>query len=143
MAATAPQPEVPSTSHQLTLALLGGLTLASVLFAHIATVQTPGLDPPPESAALFVVAATAAAVGYLLVSQESRLGYPAGVLAGLVTLGAVGTILTGVYGAAGPETNPVGPVVYVLLAAGVALASLVAWRGGSRSASSRGSGSPR
>lgn len=113
----------PSTEwHRLTAAFLVGLTLASALFAHVAAVQTPGLDPPPETFALFVVAAVAGAVAYVLVSQESAYGYAAAALAALVVLAEMAAVLLGVFGDPGPETNPLGPIAYAV----VALATLVA-----------------
>lgn len=129
--------QAASEWHHVTLALLGGLAVASVLFAHIAVVQTPGLDPPPETAALFIVAGTASAIGYLLVKQDSALGYPVGMLAGLVIVVEVAVVVTGSYGTAGPETNPVGPAVYVALAVAVVVTSAVAWRRRTANASRR------
>lgn len=141
-AGTHPEPDPPMW-HQLTVALLGGLTLASVLFAHVSTTQTPGLDPPPESAALFIAAASVAVVGYLLATNGSPIGYPVGALAGLVVVATTAVIATGVYGPAGPETNPIGPVAYLGLAAGASLASVKAWRGSRRAGSETASDSPR
>jgi peptidoglycan/LPS O-acetylase OafA/YrhL len=118
----------PGPWHDVTLAVLGGLAVASVLFAHVAVVQTPGLDPPPEMVALFVAAAALATVGYLLVRSRAPLGYPVGVFVGLVVIAEAVAVVAGVFGPAGPETNPVGPVVYVGLAVVVVVSSGVAWR---------------
>lgn len=114
----------------ISLALLAGLMVASSGFGLTAVVQTPGLDPPPESVALFVVVTSASVLSYLLVRWEVAVGYPAAVLTGafvFVTLGLVGT---GTLGPIGPRTNPVGPVFYAALGTGVVGATLLAWRGG-------------
>lgn len=133
----------PSQWHQVTAGLLGGLTVASVLFAHIAVVQTPGLDPPPETAALFIVAATVASIGYLLVRQGSAVGYLIGVLTGVVILAEVGFVISGAYGPAGPATNPVGPAVYLLLSVVVIVSSILAWRHRGGTSAAAGSSPPR
>lgn len=117
-----------STWHRVTVSLLGGLTVASTLFCFVAAVQTPGLDPPPETVALFVVAATAAAVSYLLVRQRVGVGYLAGILTGVVVVVEAVVVVAGAYGPPGPETNPVGPAMYLALAVSVVVASAMAWR---------------
>jgi peptidoglycan/LPS O-acetylase OafA/YrhL len=122
----------PSHWHNVTLALLGGLAVASILFAHIAVVQTPGLDPPPQTAALFIVAATIATIGYLLVKQGSASGYLVGILTGVVILAEIALVVGGAYGDAGPETNPIGPGVYILLSVAVVITSTLAWRSRTR-----------
>lgn len=111
-----------------TTALTGGLTVASFMFYLLAAVQTPGLDPPPESVALFLVATTVAAISYLLLRAGSPLGYPAAIVAGVVVFAVVAVIVAGVYGPPGPETNPVGPVVYLVLAAAVVVTAAQSWR---------------
>lgn len=121
--------------HHITVALLGGLTLASILFTHIAVVQTPGLDPPPQTAALFIVAATVALIGYLLVRQNSVVGYPAAILTGIIVLAEVALVVGGTYGDAGPETNPIGPGAYIVLALTVIITSALAWRNQSETSS--------
>lgn len=114
--------------HDVTLALLGGLGVASILFAHIAVVQTPGLDPPPQTAALFIVASTIATIVYLLVKQGSASGYLVGMLTGVVILTEITLVVGGTYGDAGPDTNPIGPGVYILLSVAVVITSTLAWQ---------------
>lgn len=125
----APDPCQPADGWRaLVLAGLVALAVASAGFLHIAVVQPAGLDPPPETAALFVVATALPAGSYLLVRDGHRLGYVAAVASGLWVVVVLGLVLTGAYGPAGDRTNPVGPVVYALLAAGVAVAAVQGWR---------------
>ncbi|MDX1745735.1 MAG: hypothetical protein R3324_07345, partial [Halobacteriales archaeon] len=114
--------------HAVTLALTGGLASASFMFFLIAAFQTPGLDPPPESAALFLVATTAGVISYQLLRAGGTVGYPAAMLTGGFVLVAVALIVVGTYGPAGPRTNPVGPVSYVVLAVAVIVTAGAAWR---------------
>ena len=114
--------------HHIARALVGGLAAASAMFLHTAVVQTPGLDPPPETAALFLVAATGGVISYLLLDRETAVAYTMAVLTGVFVLIAVGVTVLGVYGPAGPETNPVGPIAYVLLAVLVIVTSGISWR---------------
>ena len=116
--------------HRVTLALLAGLVTASLMFFLIAAVQTPGLDPPPESAALFVVVTTAGVVSYHLLRGGDTVGYPAAMLTGGFVLVVLGLVATGTYGPVGPRTNPVGPLSYVALAVAVVVAAGLAWRTG-------------
>ena len=114
--------------HGVALALTGGLVAASFMFFLIAVVQTPGLDPPPESAALFLLATTAGVISDRLLRRGATVGYPAAMLTGGLVLVVVAAILVGTYGPAGPRTNPVGPVAYVTLAGAVVVAAGAAWR---------------
>lgn len=114
--------------HGLTVALTGGLVAASFMFLLIAALRTPGLDPPPESAALFLVATTAGVISYGLLRGDGTAGYPAAMLTGMIVLAVVVLLVTGTYGPAGPRTNPVGPVSYVGLAVAVILTAGAAWR---------------
>lgn len=120
--------------HRVTRALLAGLVAESAMFSLIAVAQTPGLDPPPESAALFIAATTAGVVGYQLSRGGDGVGYLAAVLAAAVAVAVVGVLVAGIYGPAGPRTNPVGPLSYVALAVGTAVAAGVAWRRGDATA---------
>lgn len=121
-------PTTQSTWETTTTALVGGLTVASFMFYLLAAVQTPGLDPPPESVALFLVATTVAAISYLLLRAGNPLGYPASILAGVVVFAVVAALVVGVYGPPGPDTNPIGPAVYLALAAAVVVTAVRAWR---------------
>jgi hypothetical protein len=114
--------------HGLTVALLDGLVAASVMFFLITALRTPGLDPPPESAALFLVAATAGVVSHRLFEDGGSLGYAAAMLTGGFVPVVVALIVTGTYGPAGPRTNPVGPIAYVALAVAVFVMAGIAWR---------------
>ena len=114
--------------HRLTRALLAGLVAASLMFFLIAVVQTPGLDPPPETAALFVVVTTAGVVSSHLLRTEDQFGYPATILTGVFVLGVVALVATGTYGPVGSRTNPVGPVWYLVLAVSVMVAATLGWR---------------
>ena len=49
-------------------------------------------------------------------------------LTGGLVFVVLAVVVTGTYGAAGPRTNPVGPIWYLLLAAGVVVSAGVAWR---------------
>lgn len=111
-----------------TRALLAGLVAASAMFFLIATIQTPGLDPPPESAALFLVVTTAGLTSYELLRSGDALGYLGAMLTGGLVIVILGIILAGTYGDAGPRTNPIGPLSYVLLAIGVIITAGMAWR---------------
>lgn len=114
--------------HRGTLALLGGLVTASVLFFLIVAFQTPGLDPPPETAALFIVVTTAGAISYQLLRWAEPIGYPAAMLTGGLVVVILALVATGTYGPIGPRTNPIGPVSYGLLAGAVIITAGVAWR---------------
>jgi O-antigen/teichoic acid export membrane protein len=114
--------------HGIALALTGGLVAASFMFFLIAAIQTPGLDPPPESAALFLVATTAGVISYGLLRGDDTAGYPAAMLTGTIVLAVVALVVAGTYGPAGPRTNPVGPISYVGLAVAVILTAGAAWR---------------
>ena len=123
-------PAEPTRWHRATGVFLAGLAIASAGFFHIAVVQTPGLDPPPETAAIFLVQTTAAAVSYLFLREGlPAVGYVAAVLTGAFGFLAAVVIVTGRYGAAGPETNPLGPIAWLLLAALVIVSAVLAWRG--------------
>lgn len=127
-----------SRLHDVVVALTDGLVAASFMFFLIAALGTPGLDPPPESAALFLVATTAGLISDRLLRGDGTTGYPAAMGAGLVSLAVVALIVLGTYGPAGPRTNPVGPVSYVALAGTVIIAAGAAWR----SATTAGVSSP-
>ncbi len=114
--------------HGAVVALTGGLVAASFMFFLIAVVQTPGLDPPPESAALFLLATTAGVISDRLLRRGVTAGYPAAMLTGVLVLVVVAVILVGTYGPAGPRTNPIGPISYVALAVAVVVMAGLAWR---------------
>ena len=114
--------------HGAVVALTSGLVAASFMFFLIAVVQTPGLDPPPESAALFLVATTAGVISDRFLRRGATVGYPAAMLTGVVVLVVVAVILVGTYGPGGPRTNPVGPIAYVALAVAVVVTAGLAWR---------------
>jgi peptidoglycan/LPS O-acetylase OafA/YrhL len=118
--------------HQYLRAFLGGLVVASAMFFVVAAVQTPELDPPPETVAVFVVAATAGTVSYLLLDHRPTAGYATAALTGGYVLLEVALVVAGVYGPAGPETNPLGPIIYVVLAVAVVLTAALSWRGRER-----------
>ena len=113
-----------------TLAFLAGIAVGSVLFAHVAAVQTPGLDPPPETFAWFVAMAMASVASYLLVRENVQFSHVAAVLTGLVVLAGISVIVSGTYGAAGQQTNPVGPAALVALAAATIFTAAMGWRDG-------------
>lgn len=114
-----------------TQALLGGLAIASAGFFLITVTQPAGLDPPPQTAALFLVSTTAAAISYLLLAQGlHRLGYTAGILTGLWVIVSVALVVSGMYGPPGPETNPIGPIAWMLLSLAVIVAAVFARREG-------------
>jgi peptidoglycan/LPS O-acetylase OafA/YrhL len=125
--------------HGVAFALTGGLVAASFMFFLIAVVRTPGLDPPPESAALFLVVATAGVISDRLLRRGATAGYPAAMLTGLLVVVAVAVIVVGTYGPGGPRTNPVGPVAYVSLAVAVILVAGAAWRSETTTAGSTAS----
>lgn len=106
------------------LAGLVALAVASAGFLHVTVVQPAGLDPPPETAALFVVATALPAGSYLLVRADYRLGYVAAVVSALWVFVILGLVLAGTYGPVGEGTDPVGPVAYGLLAAGLVVSSV-------------------
>ena len=110
------------------LALLGGHVAASFLFFLSATIQTPGLDPPPESAALFVVVTTAGVISYHLLRTEDISGYPAAMLTGGLTFLILWLVASGTYGPIGPRTNPIGPISYAVLAVALIITSWIGWR---------------
>lgn len=113
----------------ITEALLGGLGVASAGFFLIAITQPTGLDPPPETAALFLVSVTAASISYLLLRRGLRaVGAVAAGLTGAWVVGSVGLVVAGVYGPPGAETNPIGPVAWVLLGLAVIAAAVLARR---------------
>lgn len=116
--------------HGLTLALLSGHVAASLLFFLIAAIQTPGLDPPPESAALFIVVTTAGVISYQLLRWEVALGYPAAILTGGFVFVILALVATGTYGPIGARTNPIGPISYAALGVAVIVSAGVAWRKG-------------
>lgn len=113
---------------QVTVALTSGLAVASAMFFLIAAIGTPGLDPPPETAAMFVLTTTIAVVAVVLLAQDSPTGYPVAILAGGVVVATVALTLLGTFGPAGPRTNPVGPLFYVSLALAVVVEAVLAWR---------------
>lgn len=118
-----------STWDPLTRAFLGGLAIASAGFFVIAVVQTPGLDPPPETAALFLVSMTAATISYLLIGHGLLgPGYIAAMLTGGYVLLSVGVVVNGAYGPSGPETNPIGPIAWILLSVAVIVSAVFALR---------------
>lgn len=130
MAQSTPSTATASMWDRSTRALLGGLAVASAGFFHISVVQTPGLDPPPESAALFLVATAGAVVSFLLLAYDLRsAGYALSVLNGLYVLVVLAVVVSGTYGPAGSETNPLGPVAWVVLAVAVVVSAGLAWRG--------------
>lgn len=114
--------------HRITLALLGGLVAASFMFFLIAAIQTPGLDPPPESTALFIVVTTAGVISYHLLRGKDAIGYPAAILTSGFVFVILGLVATGTYGPIGPRTNPIGPISYGALAVAVIITAGIAWR---------------
>lgn len=116
--------------YRLTLSLLGGHVAASVLFFLIVAIQTPGLDPPPESAALFIVITTAGVISYQLLRWDDPLGYPAAILTGGLVFVILALVASGTYGPIGGRTNPVGPVSYIALAAALIVTAAMGWRAG-------------
>lgn len=116
--------------HHVTLALLGGLVVASFMFFLIVVVQTPGLDPPPESAALFIAVTAAGVVSHQLLRATDTIGYPAAMLTGGFVFVILALVATGTYGPIGTRTNPIGPVSYVALA--VAASYRQEWPGETR-----------
>lgn len=125
-------PEERSTTqsewHRVTRVLVGGFVTASFMFFLLAGLQTPGLDPPPESAALFVVVTTAGMISYLLLDAEGSIGYGTSIFTGLIALMILVVVGSGVYGDIGPRTNPLGPLFYLVLALAVIASAGLAWR---------------
>lgn len=118
-----------STWDGLARAFLVGLAIANAGFFHIAVVATPGLDPPPETAAVFLVATAAAATSYVLLARGLlELGYLAAILSGAYVLVSAVLVVAGIYGPPGPETNPLGPIAWVLLALAVVASAWLARR---------------
>lgn len=124
------RPAGRSRWHGLTVALLSGHVVASILFFLIAAIQTPGLDPPPESVALFVVVTMAGVISYQLLRWELGFGYPAAVLTGGFVFVILALVGTGTYGPIGPRANPVGPISYAALSVTLVLSAGAAWRNG-------------
>jgi hypothetical protein len=114
--------------HRVTLGLLSGLVAAGFMFFLMAAIQTPGLDPPPESAALFIVVTTAGVISYYLLRCEDSIGYPAAIVTGGFVFVILALVATGTYGSIGPRTNPAGPISYTALAVAVIITAGVAWR---------------
>lgn len=115
---------------RLTLALVGGHVAASFMFFLIAAMQTPGLDPPPETAALFIVVTTAGIISYQLLRMTPTIGYPAAMLTGGLVFVILGLVVTGAYGPIGSRTNPIGPVSYAALGVALIVTAGVGWRRG-------------
>lgn len=97
------------------------------MFFLIVVVQTPGLSPPPESAALFIVVTTAGTISYQLLRRGDVIGYPAAMLTGGFVFVILALVATGTYGPIGNRTNPIGPISYSLLAGAVIIVAGVAW----------------
>lgn len=114
--------------HRITRALLAGLVTASAMFFLVAVVQTPGLDPPPESVALFIAITAAGVVSYRLLGEGERLGYPATILTGALILVVLVLVASGTYGSTGSRTNPVGPISYLVLTLMTVGSAALAWR---------------
>lgn len=128
--------------HRITLALLGGVVTASFMFFLITAVQTPGLDPPPESAALFIVVTTAGVISYHLLREGDSSGYPIAMLTGGFVFVILALVASGTYGPIGTRTNPIGPISYAALAVAVILTAGLAWWHGIRTETSSASRSP-
>lgn len=130
-------PEERSTTqtqwHRTTRVMVGGLVTASFMFFLLTGLQTPGLDPPPESAALFIVVTTVGMISYLLLDVAGPIGYGASILTGLIALMILIVVGSGVYGEIGPRTNPIGPLFYLVLAFAVIANAGLAWRAASGS----------
>lgn len=119
----------PGKWDSLTRACTGSLAIMSAGFFLIAVTQPQGLDPPPETAAIFLVSVTAASLGYLLLAHgATKAGHRVAILAGLFVILGISIVVTGVYGPGGPRTNPIGPVAWILLSVAVMVSGILAQR---------------
>lgn len=109
--------------------MTGALAIMSAGFFLITITQPAGLDPPPETAALFLVSVALASLGYLLLTHGApKTGIRIAILTGVYVMLSVGVVVSGVYGAGGPKTNPIGPAAWLLLSVAVVATKLMSHR---------------
>lgn len=125
---SAPAPPSRSTQwREVSLALLVGIIVLGSSVFLVTVVQAP-IGPPIEAAPLFVWNTTAASVAIVLLWQDTKYGYAASVLTGLLVLISLGLIGTGVYGRVQPGSSPLGPLSYAALAIALLGTTVAAWR---------------
>lgn len=125
---SAPAPTLRSTQwREVSLALLVGIIVLGSSVFLVTVVQAP-IGPPIEAAPLFVWNTTAASIAIVLVWQDTKYGYAASVLTGLLVLISLGLIGMGVYGGIQPGSSPLGPLSYAALAIALIGTTVAAWR---------------
>ncbi|QIO24530.1 hypothetical protein [Haloarcula sp. JP-L23] len=128
--AETPAPAATSKSTQwreVSLALLVGIIVLGSSVFLVTVVQAP-IGPPIETAPLFVWNTAAASIALVLLWQDTKYGYAASVLTGLLVLISLSLIGTGVYGRIQPGSSPLGPLSYAALAIALIGTTVAAWR---------------
>lgn len=120
--------ETPKLSQMgyVTLALLGALTVESVLVFWIAVAQIPG-GPDPSTAFTSVPFVTFGLVFFFLVWGEQKVGFLGGLAYGIVNFITTILAIAGVFGTLAPESLA-GTIPSLVLSLVLVWSSGVAWR---------------
>lgn len=110
---------------QLTIALLVGMGVFSVMVYMVAVVQTPVVPPPIRLAPIFVFVTALSAVAVLLIWWDNPFGYGTSAIAGVLAVVGTGLFLLGSLGPTNISPIPIG---YALLGIGLLISTGKAWR---------------
>lgn len=109
------------------LAMLAGIIVLGTGVYFVTILEAP-IGPPVEAAPLFVWTTTAAVMAFVLLRRGHPLGYPAGIVTGLLVVTAMALIGSGAYEPVGASSSPLGPLSYLALGLGVIATTVAAWR---------------
>lgn len=114
--------------YDITLALLIGEIVFGAMVFHGLAVQIPEVSPPVQAAPLIIIPTAAAAISSVLLLRNNAAGYVAAASTGLLAVIFLLLVGAGIVGALKPETNPLGPLAYILLGLALIISASMAKR---------------
>ena len=108
--------------------MLVGIIVESGFVAGVALSQAPIPPPPLKAVPFFVLNVTFASIFLLLLWWRHKAGYVGSIAVGIFSILIVIVIGAGALGSLAPDTNPIGPLVLVVLAVVLIVSTAAAWR---------------
>lgn len=114
--------------YDITLALLVGEIVFGAMVFYGLAVQIPEVSPPVQAAPLIIVPTATAAISSVLLLRNNVAGYVTAAITGLLAVIFLLSVGAGIVGTLKPETNPLGPLAYILLGVALFVSAMTAKR---------------